>query len=85
MLLAVCTLGLSHFDKGGLSELCGEEIYFWTFLNLVIWMLVIVNTRTGGSGRRNDTANKPGNVAGDRAAGAVGSRVFGRRSAVLDA
>ena len=44
LMLGVCALGLSLFHTGGLSELCGEEIYFWTFLNLVIWLLVIVST-----------------------------------------
>jgi len=66
LMVAVCTLGLSFFHTGGLSELCGEEIYFWTFLNLVIWLLVIVSTGAGGSWHRNDTAIEPGNVSGDR-------------------
>ena len=65
LMVAVCALGLSLFDNGGLSELWGEEIYFWTFLNLVIWLLVIVSTGAGGSWRRNDTANEPGDVAED--------------------
>jgi hypothetical protein len=28
-----------------LSELCSEEIYFWTFLNLVIWGLALMIVR----------------------------------------
>jgi hypothetical protein len=65
-MLAVCALGLSLFNTGGLSELCGEEIYFWTFLNLVIWLLVIVSTGAGGSWHLNDTANESGNAARDQ-------------------
>jgi hypothetical protein len=84
-MLAVCALGLSLFHTGGLSELCSEEIYFWTFLNLVIWLLAIVSTGAGGSWRWNDTANEPGNAAWRAAAGAVESRAFGGKSAVLDA
>ena len=65
LMLAVCALGLSLFHTGGLSELCGEEIYFWTFLNLVIWLLVIASTAAGGSWCRNNNADESGNVAGD--------------------
>jgi hypothetical protein len=66
LILAACALGLSFFHTGGLSELCGEEIYFWTFLNLVIWLLVIVTTLAGGLWHRNETGNEPANVAQDR-------------------
>jgi hypothetical protein len=55
LMLAICTLGLALFDKGGLNELCGEEIYFWTFLNLVIWALALVIT---GMSRKIDRANE---------------------------
>jgi hypothetical protein len=55
LMLAICTLGLALFDKGGLNELCGEEIYFWTFLNLVIWGLALVIT---GRARKIDNANE---------------------------
>ena len=41
--LVVATLGLSLFDKGGLSELCGEEIYFWTFLNIILWLFAVIS------------------------------------------
>jgi hypothetical protein len=66
LMLAACALGLSFFHAGGLSELCGEEIYFWTFLNLVIWLLAIVSTGAGGLWHRNDTPNEPGNAARER-------------------
>jgi hypothetical protein len=66
LILAACALGLSFFHTGGLSELCGEEIYFWTFLNLVIWLLVIVTTLAGGLWHRNETGNEPANVAQGR-------------------
>lgn len=66
LVLAACALGLSFFHAGGLSELCGEEIYFWTFLNLVIWLLAIVSTGAGGLWHRNDTPNEPGNAARER-------------------
>jgi Type I phosphodiesterase / nucleotide pyrophosphatase len=55
LMLAICTLGLPLFDKGGLNELCGEEIYFWTFLNLVIWVLALVIT---GTSCKIDNANE---------------------------
>ena len=66
LMLTLCALGLSLFHTGGLSELCSEEIYFWTFLNLVIWLLAIVGTGAGGPWHRNDTANEPANAAQDR-------------------
>jgi hypothetical protein len=80
LLVGLCTLGLSFFHGGGLSELCGEEIYFWTFLNLVIWLLVIVSTGAGGSWYRNDPANERGNTAGNRLLEHVGSSQFGAAS-----
>jgi hypothetical protein len=30
-------LGLAVFEGGGMRDLCSEEIYFWTFLNIVLW------------------------------------------------
>lgn len=42
LMLVICTLGLSLFDKGGLTELCGEEIYFWTFLNIGIGLFAMI-------------------------------------------
>jgi hypothetical protein len=52
LMLAVCTLGLSLFDKVGLSELCSEELYFWTFLNLVIWGFALLIVRSPGVARK---------------------------------
>ena len=37
LVIVTCALGLMRFDPRGLHELCAEEIYFWTFLNLVFW------------------------------------------------
>lgn len=35
-------LGLAVFNARGMRELCGEEIYFWTFLNLVLFVAAAV-------------------------------------------
>ena len=34
-------LGLALFNTRGMRELCSEEIYFWTFLNLVLFLLYL--------------------------------------------
>lgn len=41
LMLILSTLGLSLFEKSGLDELCSEEIYFWTFLNVVVALLAL--------------------------------------------
>jgi hypothetical protein len=38
-------LGLAIFNARGMHDLCGEEIYFWTFLNLVLFAAALVMTR----------------------------------------
>lgn len=41
LMIGLSALGLSIYDRRGVSELCGEEIYFWTFLSLVLWFLCL--------------------------------------------
>jgi hypothetical protein len=38
-------LGLAIFNARGMHDLCGEEIYFWTFLNSVLFVAALVFCR----------------------------------------
>ena len=38
-------LGLAIFNARGMHDLCGEEIYFWTFLNLVLFAACLIFSR----------------------------------------
>jgi Type I phosphodiesterase / nucleotide pyrophosphatase len=38
-------LGLAIFNARGMHDLCGEEIYFWTFLNLVLFTACLISCR----------------------------------------
>ncbi len=38
-------LGLAIFNARGMHDLCGEEIYFWTFLNLVLFTSCLIFSR----------------------------------------
>jgi hypothetical protein len=38
-------LGLAIFNARGMHDLCGEEIYFWTFLNLVLFTACLIFSR----------------------------------------
>jgi hypothetical protein len=38
-------LGLAIFNARGMHDLCGEEIYFWTFLNLVLFGAALIMVR----------------------------------------
>ena len=38
-------LGLAIFNARGMRDLCEEEIYFWTFLNLVLFAVCLVFSR----------------------------------------
>jgi hypothetical protein len=38
-------LGLAIFNARGMHDLCGEEIYFWTFLNLVLFTGCLIFSR----------------------------------------
>ena len=42
LMIVLNALGLAIFDARGMSELCGEEIYFWTFLNFALWLFCLV-------------------------------------------
>jgi len=45
-------LGLAIFNAGGMRDLCEEEIYFWTFLNLIFFAAaLIMPTRASLPGR----------------------------------
>jgi hypothetical protein len=35
-------LGLAIFNAGGMRDLCEEEIFFWTFLNLVFFAAALI-------------------------------------------
>ncbi|MEY2502572.1 MAG: ethanolamine phosphate transferase 3 subunit [Verrucomicrobiota bacterium] len=37
LMVAASALGLAIFDERGMRDLCEEEIYFWTFLNLIFF------------------------------------------------
>ncbi|MEY2548185.1 MAG: hypothetical protein QOD64_767, partial [Verrucomicrobiota bacterium] len=37
LMVAASALGLAIFDERGMRDLCEEEIYFWTFLNLILF------------------------------------------------
>ena len=47
LLIVVSALGLSLFDARGVNELCSEEIYFWTFLNLVLFLFCLTRLSVG--------------------------------------
>jgi Type I phosphodiesterase / nucleotide pyrophosphatase len=42
-------LGLAIFNARGMRDLCEEEIYFWTFLNLVLFAACLVFSRASPS------------------------------------
>lgn len=41
LMIVVSSLGLAIFDRRGLDELCSEEIYFWTFLNIALCLFCL--------------------------------------------
>ncbi len=43
LMIVLSALGLAIFDARGVDELCGEEIYFWTFLNFALWMFCLAS------------------------------------------
>ena len=45
LIVVASALGLAIFNARGMHDLCGEEIYFWTFLNLVLFAAALVMTR----------------------------------------
>ena len=40
-------LGLAIFNAGGMRDLCEEEIYFWTFLNLIFFVAALIMAPRG--------------------------------------
>ncbi len=47
LLVIVSALGLSFFDPRGVNELASEEIYFWTFLNGVLFAFCVLRLAVG--------------------------------------
>jgi Type I phosphodiesterase / nucleotide pyrophosphatase len=43
--IVASALGLAIFNARGMHDLCGEEIYFWTFLNLVLFAVCLIFSR----------------------------------------
>lgn len=41
LMIVLSAFGLAVFDARGVDELCSEEIYFWTFLNLALWLFCL--------------------------------------------
>jgi Type I phosphodiesterase / nucleotide pyrophosphatase len=41
LMLGLGAFGISLFDPRGLQEQCAEEIYFWLFLAIVVWLLLL--------------------------------------------
>lgn len=42
-MIVLRALGLAIFDARGVDELCSEKIYFWTFLNLTLWLFCLAS------------------------------------------
>ena len=40
--VAASALGLAIFNARGMRDLCQEEIYFWTFLNLIFFAAALI-------------------------------------------
>jgi hypothetical protein len=45
--IVASALGLAIFNARGMRDLCEEEIYFWTFLNLVVFAAALVMAPRG--------------------------------------
>ncbi|HEX8897066.1 MAG TPA: hypothetical protein VF751_00085, partial [Chthoniobacterales bacterium] len=43
--IVASALGLAIFDLSGMRDLCEEEIYFWTFLNVVFLVSALILAR----------------------------------------
>jgi hypothetical protein len=43
--IVASALGLAIFNARGMRDLCEEEIYFWTFLNLVFFAAALIMGR----------------------------------------
>ena len=42
LIIVASALGLAVFNARGMRELCSEEIYFWTFLNLIFFAACLI-------------------------------------------
>ena len=42
LMIAASALGLAIFNERGMRDLCQEEIYFWTFLNLIFFVAALI-------------------------------------------
>ena len=56
--IVASALGLALFNARGMRDLCEEEIYFWTFLNLVLFIACLIFSRA----RPSATVPQPGMV-----------------------
>jgi hypothetical protein len=45
LMVVASALGLAIFNERGMRDLCEEEIYFWTFLNLIFFVAALTMTR----------------------------------------
>ena len=54
LMIIISALGLAIFDNRGMTELCSEEIYFWTFLNFALWLFWL-----GGAWLQRRRASEP--------------------------
>jgi hypothetical protein len=52
LMVVASALGLAIFDQRGMRDLCEEEIYFWTFLNVIFFAAALTmawrTNRRGG-------------------------------------
>ena len=68
LMIVLSAIGLSIFDLRGMNELCSEEVYFWTFLNLGLWLFCLVSTWPGRAGTSVDeSASSRSPAAGELA------------------
>lgn len=45
LMIVASALGLAIFNERGMRDLCEEEIYFWTFLNVIFFVAALTMTR----------------------------------------
>src|SRR2546423_5796881 len=45
LMIVASAPGLANFNRRGIGDLCEEEIYFWTFLNLIFFAAALTMTR----------------------------------------
>jgi hypothetical protein len=45
LMIVAGALGLAIFNERGMRDLCQEEIYFWTFLNMIFFAAALTMTR----------------------------------------